>query len=106
MRCNCERCRGDGEIVCPECNGRGHYEGALERMVLERGVENYDELLALQNDAKRVIRQADTLTKLRPDRASSYAAQLDAALETINREADNLERKTGATTSVLNGSQF
>lgn len=102
MRCDCKECGGTGEVTCPECNGHGHVDGAIEDIRLERNLESYDELLELQKDAKRVIRQADVLKKLRPRHAASYEAQLDATLEVINAQARAVaERKQEATTSVF-----
>ena len=90
MRIECEQCRGDGEIPCPECNGSGGLHGDIESMRLNRSMKNYAELRECQKDAQRVIGQAERLKQLRPSRASSYDAQLTATLSVINREAERL----------------
>lgn len=93
MKCTCEECNGSGTIPCPECDGKGDYSGSIERIQLERGMHNYDELVALQKDAKRVISQAERLKALNPQRADSYAAQLSATLFVINGQAEEAAKK-------------
>lgn len=88
MKCDCQECNGRGEITCPECDGQGTHERAIEDATLEKTVKNYDELLVIQRDAKRVIRQAAQLKVMNPERAESYDAQLKATLFVINKQAE------------------
>ncbi len=94
MKCECELCRGNGEITCPECNGCGTYYGNIEDFKLERSMHNYEELVELQKDAKRVIRQATRLKDIRPNRSKSYDAQLSATLFIINGEAERAAKNS------------
>lgn len=88
MKCTCQECNGNGEIPCPECDGQGTYEGSIETITLEKTVKNYDELSAIQRDAKRVIRQAAQLKAMKPERSESYDTQLKATLFVINGQAE------------------
>ena len=93
MKCQCEECRGRGTIECPECNGRGEWDGSIENITLEKSMHNYDELLELQRDAKRVIRQAQRLTELNPQRGDSYSEQLKGCLFVINGQAEKAAKR-------------
>lgn len=73
---------------CPECSGRGKIDGRIEHLKLDKSSEHYEELLELQKDAKRAIRQASKLKELNPARAESYDIQLAGTLEAINRLAE------------------
>jgi hypothetical protein len=57
-------------------------------MTLESSMHNYEELVQLQADAKRCIRQAERLKELNPSRAGSYSEQLLGCLSVINKQAD------------------
>jgi hypothetical protein len=93
MKCQCEECRGEGTITCPDCNGQGEYEGRIENIVLVSTMYNYEELKELQKDASRVIRQAARLKELNPARAESYTCQLKATLYNINAQAEAVASK-------------
>jgi hypothetical protein len=93
FKCECESCGGTGEITCPECDGGGTYYGDIETFRLERNMHNYDELLELQKDAKRVIRQSQRLIEMKPDRTASYQAQLKATLSIINSQAERAAKR-------------
>ncbi len=93
MKCSCEECRGDGTITCPECDGQGTVEGSIEIISLRPNLKNFDDLMEVQRDAKRVIRQAERLKSLIPHRSDSYEAQLKATLFVINAEADAIAAK-------------
>jgi RecJ-like exonuclease len=88
MKCQCEECQGRGTITCPECNGRGELDCSIEIIALKKSMHNYDELLELQRDAMRVIRQAQRLAELNPQRSESYYEQLKGCLFVINSQAE------------------
>jgi hypothetical protein len=91
MNHKCETCDGTGE--CPECQGSGKIQGLpIEQMRLDKWEKHYEELKELQADAKRVIRQAEELTALKPDRADLYRGQLAVCLLKINRQAEKVVR--------------
>ncbi len=94
MRCDCERCRGDGEIRCPDCGGTGQAETSILNYRPDWLNDNLDAFNELKDDALRVQSQAEHLIATRPDHAPSYRAQLQATLERIEREAERvLENK-------------
>ena len=93
MKCECRECRGSGEIPCPECDGQGTYEGSIETITLEKTADNYDELVEIQRDARRVIRQTAQLKAMKPERAESYDAQLRATLFVINGQAEAVAKR-------------
>jgi len=90
MKCDCKTCDGTGHIECDECNGDGSIKVTIETLVLRKGMKNEDELRELKNDFHRVTRQAEALTKMQPERASSYQAQLKACLSAIEAESEKL----------------
>jgi len=90
MKCECKECYGTGKVTCEECNGDGSIKVTIENLMLRKGMKNEDELRELKNDFHRVTRQAEALTKLQPERASSYQAQLKACLSVIEAEAEKL----------------
>jgi DnaJ-class molecular chaperone len=94
MKCQCDECRGEGKITCPECGGQGTYEGTIEKITLISNMRNYEELKELQKDASRVIRQAARLKELNPARSDSYDAQLEATLFVINGQAEIAAKKS------------
>ena len=77
-------------VNCTECDGRGTWIGSIETITLDRAMDKYDELLELQKDAKRVIRQASKLKELRPERSQSYDEQLRGCLFVINGQAEKV----------------
>lgn len=93
MKCQCEECNGIGTIPCPDCAGRGEWEGSIETILLEKSMHNYAELLALKRDAGRVKRQAETLSKINPARKESYAEQLRGCLVIINAQAEKAAKR-------------
>ena len=93
MRCVCEECRGDGTITCPECDGVGGINGDIQNITLYRNIKNYNELVEIQKDARRVVKQAERLKIINPRRSESYEAQLKATLLVINAEADKAAKK-------------
>lgn len=94
MKCDCEACNGTGHIPCLDCGGTGSFYGHIEKMVLFPAMKNYEELCALKADALRVIRQAERLKSLRPERADCYAEQLKSTLNTINLQAERVAGNT------------
>ena len=92
MKCDCPHCNGTGSIRCPDCGGNGALYIGIEKvdLHLHRKNKNHTELVELQGDAKRVIRQAAELTELKPNYAESYKRQLGATLAKINLQATAL----------------
>jgi hypothetical protein len=90
MKCDCDDCNGTGR--CQECGGSGQTETRLERFSVDEKHPRADELNDLKSDALRVLREADTLCQLRPDRTLSYRAQCDNVLAEINRQADKIQQ--------------
>lgn len=93
MKCTCETCKGEGTIDCPDCDGAGAWNASIEHVTLTKSMSNFDELVALQADAKRVILQANRLTELNPARKESYAAQLKGCLSVINIQAHQAAKR-------------
>jgi len=85
----CSNCEGEGTIQCPECDGTGKIETSLSNMSLT------PELKMLRHAVDRVTRQAKQLSRLFPDRAKIFEAQLAAALESIQKQADALMIEKG-----------
>lgn len=93
MKCTCKECHGSGAIECPDCSGTGTYEHGIDSVKLDRESGNFGELSELQKDARRVIRQAEQLAKLKPERSERYKKQLSAVLRSINKQADELREE-------------
>jgi RecJ-like exonuclease len=95
MKCTCNNCKGKGTIVidCPECDGDGENEFSLEHFSLEQ-IEKYHspELLGLKEDLIRAQKQARTLSEWKPESAASYANQLVATVDEINRQANIVQK--------------
>lgn len=84
-------------MPCLECGGNGSYIGNIESVNLKKFMRNYDELLDLQKDAKRVIKQAAQLCEMKPERGECYNEQLRVTLLVINRQAERAaERKSNS----------
>ncbi len=96
----CECCHGDGVVECLDCNGLGTIGTFIQDAKLDTEGKHYKELLALQRDAHRVIRQARELSELVPTRVTSYHNQLVATLKEINRQADALDKPSEKHTSI------
>lgn len=91
--CTCPECNGAGTITCPECDGDGTYKFVnLADAPIPKGIANYEELIALKADARRVNLQAERLKQLVPARADSYEAQRVATIATIESQAEKLLR--------------
>jgi len=90
MNCDCKRCDGEGfiEIDCDHCGGTGRVDVCVSEAKL--AADSDPELLRLQDDANRVIRDTERLIALRPEAADSYLRQRDATLSVINREATKI----------------
>lgn len=93
MKCTCQECQGRGRIECPECAGTGEVRSTIERVALDSAMTGYAELVELQKDARRCIKQAEELRKVNPARAAAYDEQLVAALSTIDRQAETVSKK-------------
>lgn len=91
MKCDCPECRGSGQIPCPECAGDGDVNIPIERVKLDPDAAQYLALLAVQQDAHRVIRQSAELANLKPHRAGSYARQTAACLAILDHEAQTIK---------------
>lgn len=93
MKCDCKRCDGSGEIVCPDCGGDGGRDVPIQRVVLKTDNPNFYDLSELRKDAIRIMRQAEQLRKLNPERAQTYTEQELACLTEINRQANEVQRR-------------
>lgn len=92
MNCQCDECGGTGR--CQECNGSGEvYTSILCATKIPTNHPHYDELVALQNDARRVEEQAGELCRLNPSRAESYRAQCFAVRAELNKQAEKLDKR-------------
>ena len=91
MKCDCPECLGSGQIPCPECAGDGDVKIPIERIKLDSDNPHYSALLAVQQDALRVIRQSAELANLKPHRAESYARQTAACLAILDHEAQTIK---------------
>lgn len=91
MKCDCPECLGSGQIPCPECRGDGDVNIPIERIKLDSDNPHYSALLAVQQDAHRVIRQSAELANLKPHRAESYARQTAACLAILDHEAQTIK---------------
>ena len=91
MKCDCPECLGSGQIPCPECRGDGDVNIPIERIKLDSDNPHYSALLAVQQDALRVIRQSAELANLKPHRAESYARQTAACLAILDHEAQTIK---------------
>ena len=91
MKCECPECLGSGQIPCPECAGDGDVNIPIERIKLDSDNPHYSALLAVQQDALRVIRQSAELANLKPHRAESYARQTAACLAILDHEAQTIK---------------
>ena len=93
MKTHCDYCGGSGRVACDDCDGQGEREIDIVTMKIDRWSKNYDELIEIQKDAKRVIKQAERLKELRPSRSVSYDEQLRATLFVINAQAEEAAKK-------------
>ena len=91
MKCDCPECLGSGQIPCPECAGDGDVKIPIERIKLDSDNPHDSALLAVQQDALRVIRQSAELANLKPHRAESYARQTAACLAILDHEAQTIK---------------
>lgn len=93
MKCTCQECSGRGRINCPECEGSGQGIYAIDRICLDKSMPGYTQLVELQRDALRCIKQAEQLTRLNPFREASYHEQLSGCLAVINKQAEDVLKK-------------
>jgi hypothetical protein len=85
--CDCPRCAGAGQIMCPDCRGEGTKEASIERAVLTKDMTHYSQLLELQQDARLTRRKYAVLCELNPSCSGRYTEQLFATLATIEAQA-------------------
>ena len=90
MKCECKECNGSGEIECPDCNGTGEDDREISDIVFDKEHPYFEELTALQGDAKRVSAQFRELARRNPARLESYDGQLRATLNKIERQAEEV----------------
>jgi len=89
---SCKRCDGEGQIQCPVCDGRGTRDVPIQDAKFDGTEEHCEELYALQDDARRAIRQAEELSRIQPARADSYTRQLESVLEEIENQVDKIQK--------------
>ncbi len=80
-------------VECDQCDGTGEFTGGIADIKLDKSLDNYEELAELQKDAKRVIKQANTLAEINPARRGSYLDQLKGCLDSIDRQVEKLTEK-------------
>lgn len=90
MKYTCSSCNGSGRVTCPACDGECVHRTCIDRITIPRNDPCYDQLLELQADAKRVIRQCAELKELRPQFAAKYDEQRVAVLDQLERQAEKL----------------
>ncbi len=88
MKCQCERCRGEGTIACPDCSGDGQID--LARHCTP---EVKAELKEIERVARRVRWQADQLSALLPQHAGKYREQCASIQAELTAEAKEILRK-------------
>lgn len=93
MMCICERCDGLGQIECPKCGGDAEQYECISTAKIDPYVSNADEIMAIQNDARRCERDMRRLIELNPAREQSYRQQLKAVLNVLNEEADRIVKR-------------
>lgn len=93
MKCTCERCDGSGEIECVECHSSGVHDVSIENAHLHDSMKNYVELVALKEEANRVIREARQLMQVRPESTCSYLKQLKETLAILNEKANKVAKE-------------
>jgi hypothetical protein len=91
--CDCKRCDGSGEIVCPDCGGQGSFPQSIETAKLDKDMPHFAELVELQKDAWRVRAQCEELQFLNPTGSVRYTEQLNGALATIEGQAAKVKGK-------------
>jgi hypothetical protein len=60
---------------------------------IDAEMDHHEELLELQKDALRVIKQSERLIEMKPERKRSYEQQLAGTLHVINTQANELQKK-------------
>jgi hypothetical protein len=93
MKCECDECRGTGQIDCPDCDGEGYFEFSITESPPAKGCPNYDQLVECYLDAVRARAAARRLSELKPEHAKSYQRQLKETLEKIEAEAEQLRKE-------------
>jgi len=88
----CSDCEGEGMVPCDCCSGTGSLTQNIRHAFVSTTHLQKDELLALQKDACRVEAQYERLITLKPERTSSYTAQLNAVLKTIATQYRNANK--------------
>lgn len=91
----CNTCKGDGviEVMCETCDGAGDIESCISGLNLYSvrcTGEEMQALETLQDDARRVQKQAEQLIAINPAYAARYRQQLNETLERINAEATHI----------------
>lgn len=90
MKCDCATCKGSGHVPCLDCDGSGALDAPIQSAAFSANHAHYDELVELQKDAQRCIKQAEELKVLQPSRAESYQQQLAATLFVIESQAEKV----------------
>ena len=90
MKCQCDKCNGNGVVKCDQCAGAGDCEGSIEHATIPIGHKHEEELKWLRRDVLRIRDECRRLCELVPSRAPAYQAQLRGALFIVEAQADKL----------------
>ena len=99
MKCECVKCRGNGEIECEHCGqskdcvtcgGEGYVIECLSTVTLPKHLKNLPAIERLQDDARRCVADHEKLVRLNPAVKASYDRQLEETLRLLETQAEEL----------------